>query len=407
MTIRQNVRHTRNGLDSRWLYRRALGADRRTLQRTGFGAFENAANLTVDNQLEFKISSGAAQHTVLAGVDYGRRTNEAVRHFGTAGVPALDLFQPVYGQTTIALQPVYQSEDVRGRQLGIYMQDQVRIGVLSLLAGGRYDDARARTDNRLSGILTEQHDTAFSGRIGALYTFANGLAPYASYAESFEPVSGRGVDGAVFKPMDGKQYEIGVKYQLPDGASMLTLAAFDLTQQNMTTSDPDNVGFSIQTGEVRTRGIELEGKAQLGKALAVSAAYTVLDDEVTRSNNPDLGKRRAQIPAHSGSLWMHYALRDTALAGLELGLGARYTGKTQGDNINSFAVPGRTLIDLAARYELGRMGRLGGLGGLGQWSAELNVNNLTNRYHIGSCFATHSCYLGLERSVRGALKYRW
>ncbi len=401
VTLRQNVRHTRNGLDSQWLYRRALGADRRTLQRTGFGAFENAATLTVDNQLEYKFVSGAARHTVLAGVDYVRRTNEAVRHFGTVDVPALDLFRPVYGQANIPVQPVYQSEDLRGRQLGIYVQDQVRIGALSLLAGGRYDDARADTGNRLNGVLTEQHDTAFSGRVGALYTFANGLAPYASYAESFEPVSGRGFDGAVFKPMDGEQYEIGVKYQLPDGASMLTLAAFDLTQQNMTTSDPEHVGFSIQTGEVRTRGIELEGKAQLGKALAISAAYTALDDEVTRSNNPDRGKRRAQIPAHSGSLWLHYAPRAAALAGLELGLGARYTGKTQGDNINSFAVPGRTLIDLAARYDLGR------LGGLGQWGAELNVNNLTNRYYIGSCFATHSCYLGLERSVRGALKYRW
>ncbi len=401
ITLRQNVRYTRNSLDSQWLYRRTLNADRRTLNRSGFAAFEDAATATVDNQLEWNFAGGGARHTVLAGVDFQRRSNEAARNFGTAGVPALDLFQPVYGQVAIPAQPLYQSEDTRSRQLGVYVQDQARIGALSLLAGGRRDSARSRTLYRLGGVLTKQDDDAFSGRVGALYTFANGLAPYASYAESFEPVSGRAHDGTVFQPMEGRQYELGVKYQAPGTASMVTLAAFELTQQNMTTADPDHTGYSIQTGEVRTRGMELEGKAQLGKSLAVTGAYTWLDDKVVRSNNLDLGKRRAQIPAHSGSLWLHYALRGGTLAGLELGLGARYTGKTQGDNINSFVVPGRTLLDLALRYQLGS------LGGPGQWSAELNVNNLADRYYIGSCFATHSCYLGLQRSVRGAVKYHW
>ncbi len=401
VALRQNLRYTRNSLDSQWLYRRTLAPDRRTLNRSGFAAFENAATLTVDNQLEWRVTRGDVRHTVLAGLDYQRRTNEALRNFGTVGVPALDLFQPVYGQAAIPAQPLYQSEDARNQQLGVYVQDQVRVGALSLLAGGRYDQARSRTLNRISSVLTEQDDNAFSGRIGALYTFANGVAPYASYAESFEPVSGRAYDGAVFQPMEGKQHELGVKYQAPGTASMVTLAAFELTQQNMTTTDPDHPGYSIQTGKVRTRGVELEGKAQLGKALAVSVAYTRLDDEVVQSNNADRGKRRAQIPANSGSLWVHYAVRSSALAGLELGLGARYTGKTEGDNINSFVVPGRTLVDLALRHDLGR------LGGPGRWSAELHVNNLANRYYIGSCFAAHSCYLGLQRSVRGALKYHW
>lgn len=398
LTFRQNMRYTRNELDSQWLYRRALAADRRTLNRSAFSAVEDAANLNLDNQVEWQFKSGAVEHKVLAGVDYQRRTNDAVRTFGFNGVPALDLFAPVYNQV-IPAQPVFQDEDVAGRQLGVYVQDQVRLGALSVLVGVRKDEARNRILNRMNGTTTLQDDDALTGRLGLIYDFANGLAPYASYAESFEPISGRGFDGNVFEPMEGKQYEAGIKYQ-PAGANLLaTLAVFDLTQRNMTTADPEHTGFSIQTGEVRTRGIELETKAQLAKDLDMTAAFTFLDDEVTRSNNPDLGKRRAQIPPRSASLWANYTVQTGALTGLGVGLGARHTGKTQGDTTNTFSVPGYTLVDLAVRY------RLGGIAGLGNWMAELNVSNLSNKEYVASCFATHSCYLGLSRSVRATLKH--
>lgn len=400
LTIRQNLRYTRNELDSQWLYRRTLAADRRTLNRSAFSAKEDAGNVNLDNQLEWKFKSGSVQHTVLAGLDYQRRTNDAVRHFGFNGVPALDLFAPVYHQA-IPAQPVFQSEDVVGRQLGVYVQDQIKFGALSVLVGGRHDEARSRTLNRLSNTTTVQEDDAFTGRVGLIYNFANGFAPYTSYAESFEPISGRAFNGSVFEPMQGKQYEAGLKYHPTGSHHLATLAVFDLTQRNMTTGDPEHTGFSIQTGEVRTRGVELEAKAQIAKDLDLTAAFTYLDDEVTRSNNPDLGKRRAQIPARSASLWANYTVRAGALAGLGLGLGARYTGKTQGDTTNTFTVPGRTLFDLALRYNLGS------LNGMDNWIAELNVSNLGDKEYVASCFATHSCYLGLSRSVRASLKYNW
>lgn len=400
LVFRQNLRYSRNELDSQWVYRRALAADARTLNRSAFAAFEDARTATLDNQVEWRFDTGAARHTLLAGVDYQRRTNDAVRHFGTNAVPAIDLFAPVHHQA-IPAQPVYQSEDVTGRQLGLYLQDQIRFGALSVLVGGRRDDARSRLLNRLAGAWMEQDDDAFTGRVGIIYNLASGFAPYASYAESFEPVSGRAFDGTLFEPMEGRQYEVGVKYQ-PHGAGLLaTVAAFDLTQRNMTTGDPEHTGFSIQTGEVRTRGIELEAKAQLGRNLDLTAAYTWLDDKVTRSNGGDLGKRRAQIPAHAASVWAFHSVRSGVLAGLGTGLGARYTGKTQGDAANTFTVPGLALFDFALRYDLRA------LAGHGNWALELNVNNLTDRDYVASCFAAHSCYIGLGRSVRGALKYRW
>ncbi len=282
------------------------------------------------------------------------------------------------------------------------MQDQIKVGGLSLLIGGRYDKAKSSLENKVRPDSSNRNsDQAFTGRAGAIYNFANGFAPYVSYAESFDPVRGNAFDGSPFEPTEGKQYEAGIKYQPTGAEHLITMAAFDLTQENVLTGDPVNPRFSIQIGEVQVRGIELEGKFSLNDNLYVTGAYTYLDDEVTKSNNGDEGKRRAQIPRHNASLWANYSLNRGTLAGMGLGVGVRYFGKTEGDTLDNFPVPGYTLVDLAAHYDLGQSPfRLEG------WRASLNVNNLLDKYYIASCNG-FLCFLGLERSVRFSIGYEW
>lgn len=170
----------------------------------------------------------------------------------------------------------------------------------------------------------------------------------------------------------------------------------------MTTGDPNNVGFSIQTGEVQVRGIELEGKVSVNQNLDITAAYTHLDDVVTKSNNGDQGNRRAQIPKQTASLWANYSIPAGALSGMGLGMGVRYTGETEGDGGNTFSVSGYTLIDFVFHYNLEQSPL-----GLKGWDANLYINNLFDKHYIASCFASHSCYLGQERSIRAAVEYSW
>lgn len=403
LTVRQNLRYTHNQLDSDWLYRRSLNADRRTLNRSAFSATEDAGNLAIDNQLQWKVATGPVQHTVLAGIDYRRTSKKSLLRFGTVGVPTIDLFNPVYNRA-IPTQAISQNTDTVEQQIGTYLQNQMKIGALSLLAGGRYDDAQSTIDDRQTNATTTQRSHAFTGRLGAIYNFANGVAPYVSYAQSFEPITGLTFGGTRFIPMEGEQYELGVKYQPADSNHLLTLALFDLTQQNMTTNDPANPGFSIQVGEVRTRGLEIEEKASFDNGLSLTAAYTFLDDEVTKSNNTSIGTRRAQIPRHSASLWADYTVRTGSLAGLGVGVGTRYIGETQGDRAgtNVFEVPGYTLFDAALRYDLSKSPLA-----LKGWKLDVTVNNLFDKEYVASCFATHSCYIGVGRTARASLRYTW
>lgn len=400
LTFRQNLRFTNNKQDSQWTYRGSLENDLRTLNRTALAPSEDADTLSVDNQLQWKTTSGQVEHTLLMGLDYQDFSGISLAFGGTA--PSIDLFDPAYNQAVIAPSTAWRDDETDRKLLGIYLQDQIKIGDLSLLIGGRYDDAEISTKDNLGMSTVEETDHDFTSRIGIIYNFANGLAPYASYAESFEPVSGRSFDGSRFDPMEGKQYEVGVKYQPAGTDHLFTLAAFDLTQENMTTADPDNTGFSIQTGEVQTRGVELEGKLNVNNNLNVSAAYTYLNDEIKRSNNGDEGKQRAAIPEQTASLWVNYLFSEYAFSGMDIGMGVRYIGETQGNNENTFAVPSYTLVDLAVHYDLGRS-----IFGMEGWQASLNVSNLFDKYYIASCSRDRNCYLGLERSIQASVKYTW
>lgn len=397
--VRQNARYLHNDLSYKGLYAGGLLADLRTMRRNAFSLRERADDLTIDNQVQADFNTGPLHHTVLAGVDHQRLKSDTVR--GLAAAPSLDLFNPVYG-LSIADPPIYQSIATRVTQTGVYGQDQITWGGLTVLLGGRKDWAETQQRNRRTQASGSQKDDAFTGRAGVLYLFGNGLAPYASYSESFEPAVGSDYGGNAFEPTTGQQYEAGIKYQPPGGSSLFTLSAFHLTQQNVTTADPQHTGFNVQTGEIRSRGIEAEARVSLGAGLNAVASYTWLDAEVTASNDVSRGKRPVAVPEHSASAWADYTVQSGPLAGLGGGAGVRYVGSTYGDPANSFSVPSHTLVDAAIRYDLSYLTpHLKGV------QAAVNATNLFDKEYVSACTRATNCYYGLGRTIIASLKYSW
>ena len=129
-------------------------------------------------------------------------------------------------------------------------------------------------------------------------------------------MSARRTVGENFVPSEGKQYEVGVKYEPTFFPGYVTAAVFDLRKTNVLTTDPVDPNFSVQTGEIRNRGLELEAKANLDLGLSFTAAYTYLDAEITKSNDGTVGNRPSLVPENSASLWANYRVRrDSMLNG--------------------------------------------------------------------------------------------
>ena len=395
--LRQNARYGSLDLDFVSLYGTGLDPfdpTERTLARNSFFTEESVDQFVIDNQAEARFATGGIEHTMLFGADY--QWNKFNQTSGDGLTTPIDMFSPDYGGF-FGYPPLFAAADTYLTQTGIYAQEQAKLfDRLVLVAGGRYDWAESKIDDRLFGADAEQKDEAFTWRAGAIYETPSGIAPYFSYATSFLPVSGFDpLTGNPFDPETGRQYEAGIKIQPPGRRSLMTFSAFDITRQNYLTTD--NLFNQRQTGEIMSRGLEFETVAELADGLDLIAAYTWLPDfTITKSSDPlEVGKREPTVPEHWGSLWAHYQFQQGPLAGFGFGGGVRYIGETYGDSINSalMVVPSITLLDAMVDYESGG------------WRFAVNAHNLEDKTYVASCWDT--CYYGEGRTVIGTITRRW
>ncbi|MEX3004713.1 ferrichrome porin FhuA [Serratia fonticola] len=388
-TVRQNLRYSKIHSDQNSIYGVGIQpTNPNMLNRSVSISDEHLNSFTVDTQGQAKFATGQVDNTLLVGVDYMRMRNDINAYFGSAN--PLDLANPQFGDDSkFNLSPTNRLD--RQEQTGVYVQEQGEWNNWILTAGTRYDWAKTSTDDRVNKKTTDQNDRKLSSRVGLNYLFDNGISPYVSYSESFEPQAGATYGGVPFDPSRGKQYEAGVKFMPKDRPVSATLAVFHLTKTNNLTSDPENLFFSVAGGEIRSQGVELEGKAALTANINVLASYTYTDAEYTEDNSFQ-GNMPAIIPKHMASLWGDYTFHETALSGLTLGAGVRYTGSTYGDEANTFKVPDYTVWNTVIKYDLARFNLPGS-------SVALNVNNLFDKEYVSSCFATYGCFWGAERQV--------
>ncbi|EOX8895447.1 ferrichrome porin FhuA [Escherichia coli] len=421
-TVRQNLRFAQNKVSQKSVYGYGMCSDPlyssnpssspcanvpqsqwgHTLTRQYVIDNEKLENFSVDTQLQSKFATGSVDHTLLTGVDFMRMRNDIDSWFGYAGsVAPSDIYNLDRSDFDFGAHPNPSGPYrvlLKQKQTGLYVQDQAQWDKVLVTLGGRYDWADQSSFNRDYGNKSERDDKEFTWRGGVNYLFDNGVTPYFSYSESFEPASQTDANGDLFAPSKGKQYEVGVKYVPEDRPIVVTGALYQLTKTNNLMADPNGSLFSVEGGEIRARGVELEAKAALSASVNLVGSYTYTDAEYTTDTNYK-GNTPAQVPKHMASLWADYTFFDGPLSGLTLGTGGRYTGSSYGDPANSFKVGSYTVVDALVRYDLARVGMAGS-------NVALHVNNLFDREYVASCFNTYGCFWGAERQVVATATFR-
>ena len=406
--VLQNARYMDASAYQRNTYNAALAADNRTVARNAYLTDEASKGFVIDNQLAGKVQTGPAQHNLLLGVDY-QYLDARILYQDTLdySAPSIDMFNPNHNQ----IKPdalVFSYEDrktIRQSQTGVYLQDQVRLNRLVAIGGARYDSYRMDTDSHglylgaASQSLAQIDQDNVSFRLGALYELDYGLSPYVSYADSFEPVPGADKSGKAFEPSTGHQWEGGLKFLSEDMSKTATISAFHITKQNALVTDPDNIyGPKLQTGEIVSKGIELEGRMDITDRLDLALSYTRQDMEITKDTTDLQGKTPVWVPKQMASLWSNYYAGGT-LQGMRVGAGLRYVGEAQLDAANTDTVPDYLLMDMSASYDLAALSQ--SLKGV---QASLSASNLLNKTYY-SCYDQNNCWFGAERNVEARLKY--
>lgn len=402
--FRQNLRYTKSDLAFHTTYATYLDAADSvaadgTLARIYDKVDEDISQFAVDNNFQGDFSAGPIAHTVLLGLDH-QRTN--TNYFWEEGdAPSLNIARPIYGKPYPGTGVfTFYDYDQKTYQTGLYAQDQLALDNWRLTLGGREDWVHTGTTFHNNNDLTNtQRDQHFSANAGLSYVFDSGITPYLSYTESFQPTMGADASATEsLKPTEGRQYEVGVKYQPPGSDTLLTAAVYDLRQKNSTVTE-NNV--QRQIGEVKVRGLELEATSNVNDNLKLVASYTYTDTEILTGD--DKGNRMKLIPRNQAALWSDYTWHNGLLEGFGVGAGVRYVGDTYGNTANTDLghVGSYTLYDAAVHYDLGALDKA-----LKGASVAINANNLFNKDYISTCDGTW-CYYGDQRTVLASVNYKW
>ncbi|WP_460144324.1 TonB-dependent siderophore receptor [Pseudomonas sp. S2_A02] len=407
--FKQNLRYTKSDLSFQTLtpgaYPYTQVDAEGNVGRSSTSVDEDISQFAVDNNFQGDFATGDIRHTLLIGLDHQRTNTNYTSIFGDGLTTNVN--NPIYGQPIVrpSRSTAFYDYDQKTYQTGLYVQDQMALDQWRLTLGGREDWIHTGTKFFNKGDATNtERDKKFSGNAAISYVFDSGFVPYLSYAESFQPTSKATASPTEsFKPTEGKQWELGIKYQPPGSNTLLTAAVYDLTQKNVsvTTTNSDNVSITSQTGEVKVKGLELEAVSDVTDNLKVIAAYTLAKSEVQKGDFK--GNRLQLMPNQQASLWADYTWHNGVLDGFGIGAGARYTGNTYGDQGNTWLgkADAYTVFDAAVHYDLGRLDN-----SLKGASLALNATNLFDKDYISTCDGFY-CYYGDQRSVVASATYKW
>lgn len=370
------------------------------LKRYGFATRGIADQGTLDSQVEYRFATGILSHTALFGLDLKTYSISDTQGMNSV-YPNINAVNPVYSSLPQIRSSAgfanYRDGNQTQNQLGVYLQDQIKLDRFTLVLSGRNDwVSNSRFDQAFGASSLSRDESKFSGRAGLIYNFDNGLAPYVSYATSYNPIIGVNAAGQLLLSETGEQTEVGVKLQPLGINAQFGVALFDLKRKNVPTTNPLFPLTALQTGEVTSRGIELEAVANLSPGFKVVGSFTSYNLFTSADANPALvGLVPTNTPRQLASGWADYTFQDGVLRGFGFGGGVRYVGSSFADQANTLSVPSRVLGDLAVHYDWQN------------WRFAVNAANVTDEIYVANCSTANACFYGDRRRITGSIGYKW
>ena len=351
-------------------------------------------NLIAQANLIWDVATGALDHKLLFGVEYGDQNTRNMR-LGRTFSPSniLNLVNPVYPTVTFTAPTRDTVSDVKF--FSAYAQDQLSLGDhFDVVVGLRYDSFEIKGTDFIPLVDRPfgRSDKKVSPRIGLIWKPQENISVYSSYSQSFLPRSGDqfitlSTTQQNLAPEKFTNAEIGAKWDILPNLNV-TAAVFQLDRSNATTPDPANPLASINIGKTRTKGVELAATGRVLPNWQVSAGYTY-QDAALRGND---FVRLSQVPKHQASLWNRYDFTDA----LGLGLGIVHQS-SQFAAIRTSAtttkLPSFTRVDAALYFDVSEAIQL-----------QANVENLFDTDYFASAHNNNNITPGAP--VNGRLTVR-
>ncbi|WP_423127607.1 TonB-dependent siderophore receptor [Gaoshiqia sp. Z1-71] len=340
------------------------------------------------------VYTGPVRHRILSGLDLSDKEYFAdwfqSGPLGGENNP-LSLTNPVHFVNS-SLIPVFDRRmSIRRRAMNagypaaqftgsssVYLQDELGFfnDRLRLTLAGRF------TSYKTSVYGAATNDRVWSPRAGISYSIDDQTAIYGLYDQSFIPQSGTDKEGNNFEPVRANDLEAGIKRSWANSRWHSSLTVYQLTKENVLTADPENINYSIQLGEARSKGLELDIQGEIVKGLSLILNYANTHVEVTKDTDASkVGMRLAGHAKHISNCWLKYQFKQSDLKGLMLSLGYQYlidrSSWSWGAG-NQSVLPDYFRLDGAIGWANEKL------------SVDLNVNNILDKYlYSGSAYGSY------------------
>ncbi|WP_412066290.1 TonB-dependent siderophore receptor [Rhizobium sp. SYY.PMSO] len=349
-------------------------------------------------------------HQFTIGANYSRMDEHQTTYYGAGGddfnSQVIDVFDFNYAKPVWLGLPTDTDENrTKTSQFGIYGNTRLSItDPLTVILGGRVTwwrsdfepDAVYNYDNY--DATHDRYDGKFTPYAGVVYKLNETYSAYGSYSSIFQPQTERSSNNAVIDPIEGQQYEVGVKGEYFGGDLVASAALFQINQKNRAVLDPNFPfdAFYVAQGKARTRGIDLRLSGQIADGLTIFGGYTYNNSKyLDADSTDDFGSNFSQIaPTHLFKIWTNYRLPDR-LNKWEVGAGLNVTSELYAETrTGRLTQPGYITVDARIAYNVSD-----------KVSIALNGTNIFDRQYFQP--ASHSVKWGDPAKVMLTLRAKY
>ncbi|AFJ03011.1 Putative OMR family iron-siderophore receptor precursor [Methylophaga frappieri] len=338
------------------------------------------------------------EHEVTIGMMHSDQDFVADRRPATNPAPVGNFYQwdgsypePVWGP-----KATYVSQDTE--QTGFYAVSRLSLAdPLTLILGSRITDWEI-SGMQWNGSLYEfEHSDEVTPYAGLIYDFNDVYSAYVSYTDIFNPQNLQDKNGDYLDPIEGKNYEAGLKAAYLDGRLNASFSVFRIEQDNLGQVDPNN----LVPGSINQQAYTpAEGATSKGFEIELAGALTenwnvLLGWSQFRAEDANGDTVNTSYPRRTATLYTTYQIQN-----LTFGAGVNWESSNYTIANNPLGNPDKlkqesyALANLMARYQI-----------TPDLQAQLNVNNLFDeKYYSQIGFYSQYAY-GAPRNVTASLRY--
>lgn len=378
----------------------------------------------------YKGTTGALEHTILAGVDY----NEQKQPVGNAqsfargyllegggastsasdfpnfqrdedgnpipNVPHFDLENPTYNVARVSDYVFTNSpqDPTKYYSYGFYIQDQIKWNKFQVLIGGRQEYYNDIVNfDQPDEEKTEQKK--FLPRLGLVYAVTDNINVYGTYTESFQPqgvaVQNDPLRGGPFDPVTAHMIEAGTKGEFFNKRLAANVAVYRIENNNIlvNANAADNPELLRQRGQEESIGFELDINGRISKNFTLSANYAYNQTTITESDvDEEIGLRKENAPLNQGGIFGKYTFNRGVLKGIGLTFGSNFVS-SRNTFERTLQLPEYTIFDAGISYAVDK------------FNIRLILNNITDKTHWVGGYSYTRLFPGAPRNYLLSVGY--